>query len=400
MSRGQRLADSSVRTRIPSLLAGLLALGCLTIALGSAVLGDHVDFDVYAAAGDVFLRGGSPYSDLQGLPFTYPPFALLIAAVAALAPVVTLAVLQLLTLAVAGVTPWLSLRPGQVVTWVLVAVCAVSIVTEPVRRSLQLGQLNGLILALVVADFTVVPRRFRGVATGLAAGIKLTPLVFLLVFLTKGQWGGMARMLATFAGTVATSVLLVGDPRATWAALLDPARVGNPAFIDNQSLLGAIRRIMPAEAATTTWFVASLVVLVLTVIVLRSVRDRPDLDAVLVCALGGLLVSPISWSHHWVLAFPLAVTLAARVRAAAWGRAWRGLTMAVLVAAGAVLVAGPHWLVGRRYWETGPHTPGGLVLAASMTIAGLALLAVSVATRSVPAHGHIVGAHPGRRRRP
>lgn len=360
-------------------LLWLLTLGCAAWATRRAIVGDHVDFDVYAAAGRVFINGSDPYSVLHGLPFTYPPAALLISAAVAVVPVLALTLLEVLSLGVSGVVTYMVLSRQQVAPLVAVAVAALSLVTEPVLRTVQLGQLNGLVLGLVVADFWLVPPRYRGIATGLSAGIKLTPLVFVLVLLSRREWRGMARMGGTFAVTVAAAPLLVANPFATWAALLNADRVGNPAFVDNQSLWGLISRSAPSDLAKPLWIVSCVLVVAVTMLVLHAIRDRSEVEAVLVAALCGVLVSPIAWSHHWILAFPLAVGLLAWIRLGPGVIRARPAVVVVLVGVCGTLLAGPHWWLPRRVWETGPDTWGGSLLAGSMTLAGVALLLVALA---------------------
>jgi alpha-1,2-mannosyltransferase len=342
------------------------------------IRGNHVDFDVYAAAGRRFLQGADPYAVAGELPFTYPPFALLLAAGFAAAPWLFLAALGALTV----VVPWATTRAvvgragaGPLVGTVL---CGAAIVAEPVLRGLHLGQVNGLVLGLVVADFCLMPPRWRGYLTGIAAGIKLTPLVFGLVLLVRADWGALLRLGGTFLGTVAVGGLLVPDGLAVWARLLSPRRVGDPAFIDNQSLRGLLDRAAGGPAPTWLWLLCVGAVLGVGVAVLWRSRRQPVIGSVLLCSLVGVLVSPISWSHHWLLLVPTIAWVAlssrtpsrARIRSAAHG---------VVVTVGiAVALLGPHWWLPRAQWESGPVTLGGQLLASSMTLVGGATLVVAL----------------------
>ena len=86
------------------------------------------------------------------------------------------------------------------------------------------------------------------------------------------------------------------------------------------------------------WLVAAVIVGVLglaaAVILYNSGQTFAGLMA---CALTALLVSPISWDHHWVWIAPgLALVIDAGVRAAGAARAaWLALAAAVLVVYGA-----------------------------------------------------------------
>ena len=186
---GPARSGAPVHARVPALLgAGVLALALL-LTVVVAVAGDHVDFDVYVRAGERWLGGLDPYAVRPELPFTYPPVAVPLSALLSLAPAVGLAVLSLLTLLTAGggaaaaapatpttrTTQTTRTTRGATVGVSLLAVAA-AVVSEPVLRGLSLGQVNGLVVGLVLLDLLVVPPRWRGWLTGIAAGTKLTPL--------------------------------------------------------------------------------------------------------------------------------------------------------------------------------------------------------------------------------
>lgn len=376
----------------------LLQVACATWAGMVLILGNHVDFDVYAAAGRRFLQGADPYAVAGELPFTYPPFALLLAAGFALAPWLFLAALGALTV----IVPWATTRAvvgrsdaGPLVGTVL---CCAAIIAEPVLRGLHLGQVNGLVVGLVVADFCLVPPRWRGYLTGIAAGIKLTPLVFGLVLLVRADWGALLRLGGTFLATVALGGLLVPDGPAVWSRLLSPQRVGDPAFIDNQSLRGLLDRAVGGPAPTWLWLLGVGAVLGVGVAVLWRSRRQPVIGSVLVCSLVGVLVSPISWSHHWLLLVPTIAWVAVfppapglpwlRSLGGPWASRQPGSrsrpgwiaraqptagTVAVLGAL-SVTILGPHWWLPRAQWVSGPDTFGGQLLASCLTLVGILVL--------------------------
>lgn len=285
------------------------------VVVWTTLRGDHVDFEVYARAGHRWLAGEDLYGRRAELPFTYPPFAALLSVPMALAPGLALFLLSMLTGATAT---WGALRASGLTGPATrggvagMAAIAVTVVSVPVLRGLHLGQVNGLVVGLVLVDLLVVPRRWRGLLTGVAAGIKLTPLVFVLLPLVRREWDIAARIGTGLALTIAAGALALPAASATyWGGLVaDADRVGTPGFADNQSLLGALTRLAPGQA-TTLWVLSSVVVLGLAAAALVSGRSRPTIDGVVVCALAGLLVSPISWSHHWLL-LPAAAFLCAR----------------------------------------------------------------------------------------
>jgi len=77
-------------------------------------------------------------------------------------------------------------------------------------------------------------------------------------------------------------------------------------------------------------------------------RAAEPVLALTACAVGGLLVSPVSWTHHWTWCVPILV-LAGYYAAAAWRRDralswWSG---AVVVAGLTLFIVGPMWFAPR-----------------------------------------------------
>lgn len=290
---------------------------------------DGLDLKVYWAATGEFVTGGDLYAPgLPGTPyggmaFTYPPFAAAILAPMAFLPVQAALVIQTVSnLVIAGIlgaaiTRHLIARgvvrpsPG-VGQYVLTSafVAGVLLLAGPWRNSLALGQINPLLMGLIVADLLGSTRRRpngflpRGILTGIAAGIKLTPLVFLLYFVVRKDFKSAARMVATFAGTAA--VMAVAAPSLSlqywFSSLRDTNRVGTLSRFENISLRGFIARLRIDDGtANILWIVASLVVIALGAVAVHRLRLPEDQwAAVSATALVMLLVSPVSWSHHWV----------------------------------------------------------------------------------------------------
>jgi alpha-1,2-mannosyltransferase len=78
-------------------------------------------------------------------------------------------------------------------------------------------------------------------------------------------------------------------------------------IVDNQSLQGLIARALGDPAPGPLWAVPALAVAAAGLWLAR--RARTDRQGVLVTALTALLISPISWSHHWVWCVPLIAVL-------------------------------------------------------------------------------------------
>jgi alpha-1,2-mannosyltransferase len=183
-----------------------------------------------------------------------------------------------------------------------------------VRSTVYLGQINLVLLAIVAWDLLRPAHRWTGVGVGLAAGIKLTPLIFAPYLLLTAQFRAALVASATFAGTVLVGFALSpGNSRAYWlhATFATPSRVGSTTVVGNQSLRGTLARWL-GEAATVPWLGVATLLGVAALLVAAAAHRRGD--EVLGTAITGLAaaaVAPFSWPHHWVWFVPLALFLAA-----------------------------------------------------------------------------------------
>ena len=196
---------------------------------------------------------------------------------------------------------------------------------EPIRSNFEFGQINVVLMTLVVAD--CVPRRTpwpRGVLLGLAIALKLTPAVFLLYFLLRRDVHTLLRTAAAaVVATIAGFVLAWTDSIEYWTETVrNTDRIGTATLNTNQNIAGTLARLGLSEGPRfLLWVALCFAVLALTVWaarrVLRSGADEGPVVALICVAMFGLVVSPVSWSHHWVWSLPtLLVTgvLAYRMR--------------------------------------------------------------------------------------
>jgi alpha-1,2-mannosyltransferase len=148
--------------------------------------------------------------------------------------------------------------------------------------------------------------------------MKLTPAISGLYFLVTRRWRAAAWSIAGFAFTVALGfVVSASDSWRYWFELLGAAdRVGPVGSAINQSLRGALSRTLGYDVETSwPWLLAVAVSGALTFFALRNaVRAADALAAVVIVQLFGLLVSPISWSHHWLWAIPVVLWLIYGIR--------------------------------------------------------------------------------------
>jgi alpha-1,2-mannosyltransferase len=203
--------------------------------------------------------------------------------------------------------------------WLVAALAAAAVPLEPVWQNLAFGQVNLLLMLAVLVDVVRPDRRWSGLLLGVAAGLKLTPLVFVVLLLLVRRPAAAGRAVLAFAITVGLGLLVVPDATTYWGSrLLDPRRVGPPQFAGNQSLLGVQARLLDAVPSTPVWLALAAPVGVALVVLAAVVWRRGDrVLGTCLAALVMLLASPMSWTHHWVWAAPLALVLWDRSRAVA-----------------------------------------------------------------------------------
>jgi alpha-1,2-mannosyltransferase len=276
-----------------------------------------LDLGIYRQAALAFLAGRQVY-DLKftlGLPFTYPPVALpLLTPLAAFDQAAAMHILMALTIAATFLTLWFSTSlmgyrgfAGRL--GVACAVTGLALWLEPLFTNLDLGQVNALLMLLVVADLALPDRnRLKGMGIGIAAAVKLVPGIFVVYLLLTRRL--RAAVMAASSFTIATLIgwlIAPSQSSAFWlhARFLDSSRVSaatGPAFVGNQSLRGVLLRTFGESAGTAAFWLASVVVVSVSGLALAVLAHRRSEEAIAVVtvAFTALLVSPVSWSHHWV----------------------------------------------------------------------------------------------------
>jgi alpha-1,2-mannosyltransferase len=186
------------------------------------------------------------------------------------------------------------------------------IVSMPVSLTLRLGQINALIAFLVALDAVLLSRRspLGGMASGLAAAIKVTPALMIPALLLMNRRADAAR--ATVTAAVLTAVAAIVAPHDSWTyftgALFDTRRVGHGGDFN-----GSLRRLVGSLHETdAAWLVAGacLVVLLIAGFGVRRAAMRGDItEAVIITMLCSYAVSPITWGHHVFFCGPAAYVL-------------------------------------------------------------------------------------------
>lgn len=413
---------ATVRAPIAQILGWLCLLGATYPQMYDKdyKLPQHFDVYVYWYALNNWFSGNSLYDwyalpDYKMYPFTYPPFGAW-----ALSPLTWFdyeTAARLMIMAIALQTAVIVALVGRSLGWswgsafaiapwaaILVQQCL-----EPFTQSVGFAQVNTAMMALVMIDVAAPPSwKGRGVASGLAAAIKLTPAIAVLIFLLRRQWRSAITMVATsLTVTLLSWVISPGESaRFFFDAMWDPQRAGDAYYTSNQNLKGFVARALPENTWSIAWAITVALALVAavwlclriqaaatSVVTPHSASDdaapgplnaatpatgatssaapatgatvsaasaalaAPAGDAVATTPAApvlpenlatlltaavimtlGLLVSPITWSHHWVwgLASVVAlITVALRLKSAPLA--------AVALVQGALFIMAPHW---------------------------------------------------------
>jgi alpha-1,2-mannosyltransferase len=300
-----------------------------------------VDLDVYRSGGQAVLRGEPVYDFLtqppQLLPFTYPPFAALLATplallswsaaqwvwvvlvYAALACAVCYAFRQPLARALhaGGAQGGAGGAWGGVGARIMAGALAGALIGAmaylmPVRDQIRFGQVDLFLVALCVADCaTRSPRWPRGLLIGLATAIKLVPGVFIVyLWLTGRRRSAVTAAVAAAAATLAAAAVLPRDSADYWfGALLDSDRVGANNGTANQALRAVLLRMYLPGALTSLLWV--LCVAVVAYAGFRWARRagllaapgapgsyNAELVGIAITGLLAVALSPVAWIHH------------------------------------------------------------------------------------------------------
>lgn len=366
---------------------------------------NFVDLHVYLGGAAALDTPGALYSYVYGdqtpdfpLPFTYPPFAALVfypltklpfglvafgwqvGTIAALYGVVRLS--QRLIYRAAG-------DRRRAMLWT-----ALGIWTEPLRSTFDYGQVNVILVLLVLWAVCSTRWWLSGLLVGLAAGIKLTPAVSGLYFVGMRRWAAALFAAVVFAGTVAVSIGVIGQQaRYYFTDLLgDASRVGPIGTSFNQSWRGAVSRILGYDAGYGPLVLIAIAATAILAIAAWRALDRERLGSLLVVELFGLLISPISWTHHWIWLLPLMIWL--------FDGPWRDLPGARELGWGWLLlsVAGVPWLLSfaqPTIWEIG--RPWHLAWAGLVYVVAtlVTLVWMTVSGRREPRRSPGPAPHPG-----
>ncbi|MFD6624386.1 glycosyltransferase 87 family protein [Streptomyces diastaticus] len=280
------------------------------------------DLRVYYAGGEAVLNGAPLYDfsvGLHDLPFTYPPFAGLLFTPLAILPLWAAeagwAALNVLAL---GWIAWIALgltgvnaRRPRLTLGITVAASLLG----PVLEDLWYGEINVLLMLLILIDFQRrLPPQLQGIALGIAAGIKLIPLIFIVYLLLIGRTRAALQACLTFAGTIlAAALVLPAESRQYWLekTVFRLDRMLNATDV-NYSLYGLIGRLSGTPATPPAWTLAvAIVTAALGLFFARRAYQQGNLLlGVVTVGFTSCLVSPVAWLPNFVWAVPAFIWLA------------------------------------------------------------------------------------------
>ena len=341
-----------------------VSAGSLTAYMAWFAHAQQMDFQVYRMGGQHLLSRELYSSEItvlgRHLLFTYPPIAALF-----FSPFSHLSVHS-------GQAVWDAIDLGALAALIavscaaaqrrsvarsdwqigLIALAPVGLFLYPVLENLVLGQINIILVLMIVTDLTIgVSWKGKtlpaGVLVGLAAAIKLTPLIFIAYLIATRQ--GRSARNATLTFLVATGAMFAVAPSSSRQYFtkdaFDVQRVGNIAEVGNQSLHAAFTRAHLSPASGFVDLVAVVVLCLGLLVAVAAYRRSSAMLGMLVCAATGLLISPISWTHHYVWLVPALIwLLLGSDRPALSGRwALAGALVFILIRPGQPVGSGVLW---------------------------------------------------------
>ena len=381
----------SRRASLGLVTSGMLIVAVLWVRWSTFDGGNWVDFDVYVRGGLAILRGESLYDiRVDDLPFTYPPFAAELFTFLSLVPI--------------EVARWLFTAGSLACYLAIVLVCARSarmgwlraamvgaagLTLDPFFTNIDLGQIDLYLILMVIVDCLLVPARHRGWLVGLAAGIKIVPGAFVLYFVLKRDWHAVGRTVAGFAVSVVCGALVApSDSWRFWSGgFMDVTRFGDGVALraDNQSISAEFIRLShdvdPPRAILIVLSVLALVAA--TLVAKRQLEMERSLDAVVALALGSVLASPISWTHHWLWVVPVLVVTVSRRW---WFTSW---------ALGIVFLIGPVGFVPMGHFQELSQNWWQAILSACYVLAGIGVLVRLLLVQPRRTGGARIEAHEG-----
>ncbi|HEX6758231.1 MAG TPA: glycosyltransferase 87 family protein [Propionibacteriaceae bacterium] len=279
-----------------------------------------IDLQVYIYAVKDMLAGKDIFATTTpdwDLYFIYPPIAAILMTPLAFGPYVVWQVVW------TGGLVWAQQsvlkRCGAPRGWKLGLLgIAVLLAVEPIRTTLGYGQVNTILMALVVADLLPDRPEHRrripqGILIGLAAAIKLTPALFVIFMFLIGKRRAAFTAIISFAVFTGIGAILLFRETVVFFSGLSggDTRTASPLYAGNQSLLGVFFRLGDSSRTTTLLglAVAGVLAVLGCLVAAHWWRSDEKVFAVAIVGLTTCLASPLSWTHHYVWILPMAMAV-------------------------------------------------------------------------------------------
>ena len=315
--------------------------------------GHFEDFSAYIGAARNMAAGHSPYASFDGnvsvvmTGFDYPPFAALLVRPLALlsdSAAMTLWLWFSLACTIAGAV--IVARTALPATWPRTELAVLAALAfAPATYNYWHGQMNPaifLLLALAFRSYVRGRELSTGAWLGLAAAIKLSPIVLVVLLVPRRWWRGVAVMAGSVVASLAVAVPVIGAGGVrTFVDTVMPSLTRETGWIYNQSLGGLLSRVadhsvLQVGAASTLLHVFVLIAAATCLGVCLWVVRPGERDGAVRGAEFGLgviamlLAASIAWYPHFThLLIPLAA-VAGLVAARGW-RVEKRLAQAALV---------------------------------------------------------------------
>ncbi|GAA2377444.1 hypothetical protein Cme02nite_20640 [Catellatospora methionotrophica] len=336
---------SSTKASVAAGIIWATAIGIVTVyafaALRRPPSDTFADLAVYYGSVRTLIDDGSLYifAAQNGDPFTYPPFAGLVLSPLGLITESTagwlwfIGTVSLIVILSVAIGSKIRGRNSEAAPWWTPAVAVVLFVSAPMSSNIRFGQISWVLVALVLIDaLKIVPARHRGIATGVASALKLTPLIFIPYYWLSGQRRTAFMSLATFAGCTGVAwLLLPSDSSYFWFELLSATdRIGDLSNGGNQSINGMLLRL-GINGVEKFVILILLSAAILALGLWRGVRASRNEHLVVGASVIGataIAISPVSWTHHQVwLVFAAAASFDRR-----WTTyLWRTIALVIMI---------------------------------------------------------------------
>src|SRR5260370_36194752 len=171
----------------------------------------------------------------------------------------------------------------------------------------------------------------QGVLLGIGAAVKLTPLIFIPFLVLTRQFRAAATALGSFLLCSAAAFAIAPHSSGFYWSHKIFERAASLIYISDQNLHSALQRMLGAPPAPALLDVLTFLFAACGLAVAAwAYRTSSPVFGILLCATTGLIISPVSWAHHYVWIVPALAWLALgsdRPRRGPW---W-ALAAAVLV---------------------------------------------------------------------